>query len=327
MTVQEHPAIGVPAEPRPETAGTGVHAPMPEGGSQEAVDRAPEKPIHVYDFRRPTTLAREHSRVLEVAFETFARQWATQLTAKIRLICQITSEQVLMQSYNEYAASLPPTTAMVLCATDQVEAKAVIQFPAAAALHWIDHMLGGQGSALPGERRFTSIEHALVQKLMDDALEGLHYSLGSLLTTELGFHSVQYNAQFAQAAATADLMIVAQFEIRVGDSACRASVAIPADLLIPQLGEANPTATTENARDLLEAQLVNVPVDVSLQLAPVGVLPSDVLDLAVGDLLSLPHPQHRPLNVVVNGHRLAHAAVGSSGSRLACVVVNTEENA
>lgn len=33
-----------------------------------------------YDFRRPMTLAREHGRVFEMAFETFARQWGTQLT-------------------------------------------------------------------------------------------------------------------------------------------------------------------------------------------------------------------------------------------------------
>ncbi len=34
-------------------------------------------PPEVYDFRRPMTLAREHGRVLERAFETYARQWAT----------------------------------------------------------------------------------------------------------------------------------------------------------------------------------------------------------------------------------------------------------
>ena len=67
----------------------------------------------VYDFRRPTTLAREHSRVLELAFETFARQWGTQLTAKVRVLSQVECLSVQMQTYDEYAASLPATTAMV----------------------------------------------------------------------------------------------------------------------------------------------------------------------------------------------------------------------
>jgi flagellar motor switch protein FliM len=56
------------------------------------------------------------------------------------------------------------------------------------------------------------------------------------------------------------------------------------------------------------------------------VKPGLVLDLAVGDVLNLDHPQHRPLNVTVDGQTLAQAAVGASGSRLAGVIVSTEEN-
>jgi flagellar motor switch protein FliM len=77
-------------------------------------DAAPHRAdVDVYDFRRPTTLAREHSRVLEVAFETFARQWGTQLTANTRTRCLVSFRQVVMLSYNEYAASLPAATTMV----------------------------------------------------------------------------------------------------------------------------------------------------------------------------------------------------------------------
>ncbi len=284
---------------------------------------APEAPV--YDFRRPTTLAREHSRVLELAFETFARQWATQLTAKVRVLSQVTCNSVQMQSYDEYAASLPATTAMVLCELDGVAPKGVIQFPTVAALSWVNAMLGGTGVPVADERTFTQIEHALVRRLMDDALEDLRYSLGSLLVAPIAVDAIQYNSQFAQAAATAELMIVAAFELRVGDSVAEATVALPAVVLLPQLGETNPTHSTENARELVDAQLARVPVDVSLRLAPATVKPSVVLGLAVGDLLPIPHPHHRPFDLAVGGHPVAGAALGSSGNRLACVIVKTED--
>jgi flagellar motor switch protein FliM len=279
----------------------------------------------VYDFRRPTTLAREHSRVLELAFETFARQWATQLTAKVRVLSQVTCMSVQMQTYDEYAASLPATTAMVLCELDGLAPKGVIQFPTVAALSWVNAMLGGTGVPVPNERTFTQIEHALVRRLMDDALEDLRYSLGSLLATPIAVDAIQYNSQFAQAAATAELMIVAAFELRVGESVAEATVALPAVVLLPQLGETNPTHSAENARELVDAQLARVPVDVSLRLTPASVKPSVVLGLAVGDLLPLPHPHHRPFDLAVGGHPVAGAALGSSGSRLACVIVKTED--
>jgi len=281
--------------------------------------------VEVYDFRRPTTLAREHSRVLELAFETFARQWGTQLTAKVRVLSQVTCDHVIMRTYDEYASSLPATTAMVLCPVAGFSAKAVIQFPAAAALSWVSHMLGGSGTTSAPERTFTQIEQALVRRLMDDALEDLRYCLASVLVAPITVGGIQYNSQFAQAAATADLMIVATFSMRVGESTATATLALPADTLLPQLGETNPTTSPANHAELLQAQLASVPVDVSLQLTPIRVLPSVILGLAVGDVLPIPHSKHRPLDVVVDGQPLARAAVGSNGSRLACIVIDTEE--
>ena len=281
------------------------------------------RPVDVYDFRRPTTLAREHTRVLELAFETFARQWGTQLTAKVRVMSQVNCDQVLMCTYDEYAASLPATTAMVLCRLDDLAARTVIQFPTSAALSWVTHMLGGNAGQPLLERKFTQIEQALVRRLMDDALEDLRYSLGTLLVAGITVDAIQYNSQFAQAAAMSDLMIVAKFAIRVGDRTASATVALPAEALLPQLGEANPTSTTENAKLLVRAQVAWIPVDVALQLAPAPVLPGTILKLAVGDLIRLPHPEHRPLSLTVDGQTLASAAVGSNGSRLACSVIST----
>jgi flagellar motor switch protein FliM len=230
-----------------------------------------------------------------------------------------------MQTYDEYAASLPATTAMVLCELDGFAPRGVIQFPTVAALSWVNAMLGGSGEPVASERTFTQIEHALVRRLMDDALEDLRYSLGSLLTAPIAVAAIQYNSQFAQAAATTELMIVAAFQLRVGDSTASATVALPAAALLPQLGDPNPTSSTEDARELIDAQLSRVPVEVSLRLAPATVKPSVVLGLAVGDLLPLPHPNHRPFDLAVGGIPVAGAALGSSGSRLACVIVSTED--
>ncbi len=292
---------------------------------QQRAQDAPQRTVEVYDFRRPTTLAREHSRVLELAFETFARQWATQLTAKVRVLSQVSCEHVLMHSYDEYAAALPATTAMVLCTIEGTAAKAVVQFPASAGLSWVARMLGATSDAEMPERIFTQVEQALVRRLMDDALDDLRYSLGSLLVAGVSIDGIQYNSQFAQAAPTSELMIVASFSVRVGDHRAQATVALPASVILPQLGEANPMSPVETARGLIEQQLGSVPVDVVLRLAPAPVLPGTVLGLAVGDILPLPHSQHRPLDLVVDGHELADAAVGINGSRLACVVVSTKE--
>ncbi len=64
-----------------------------------------------------------------------------------------------------------------------------------------------------------------------------------------------------------------------------------------------------------------------LRMRPASVNPSTVLSLAVGDVIPMPHPLTRPLDLAVEGEFVAHAAIGTQGAALACVVVDLEESA
>ncbi len=286
---------------------------------------ARERSVSVYDFRRPATLAREHSRVLELAFETYARQWGTQLTAKVRVKSVVRLDDVFMQSYDEYAASLPAVTAMVLCAVEGSDAKLVVQFPSPSALGWVNRMLGATSDSPMPDRKFTQIEQALVRGLMDEALEDLSYSLGPLLVEAVRVDTIQYNSQFAQAAAPGDLMIVAVFTMTVGDVSAPATLAVPASILLARLKKVNQSESRGYAPALIGAQLEQVPVELSVRLSTSFVTPSQVLGLAVGDVLPLPHVENRPFDVTLDGTRLATAAPARNGSRAAAVIVTIEE--
>ncbi|MGN6751137.1 MAG: flagellar motor switch protein FliM [Intrasporangium sp.] len=284
---------------------------------------APERRVvEPYDFRRPTTLAREHSRILEAAFDSFARQWGTQLTAKVRAKSTATTESVIVQTYDEYVASLPTVTCMVRCVLDATAAKMVVQFPTPAALGWIARMLGGHSDKPGLERKFTPIENALVKALIDEALDVLVYSLGPLLPEEPRVESIQHNSQFAQAAATSDLMVVVTFTLQVGETTSVMTLAIPADTLLPQLGAVNPMASSDNAAELVGHQIGEVPVDVAVRLLPTAVTPEQVLSLRVGDVLPLPHHSREPFRVTVGGLELARAMVVRTGTRAAAQIVS-----
>ena len=109
-----------------------------------------------------------------MAFETFSRQWGTQLTSRLRVLCQVTFEQVEMRSYDEYVRALPNMTAMVLCTIDQNRSTAVLQLPVDSMLLWIDHLLGGPGLPVEdNEREFTPIEWSLLRGMLTSALADL----------------------------------------------------------------------------------------------------------------------------------------------------------
>jgi flagellar motor switch protein FliM len=287
-----------------------------------------------YDFRRPMTLAREHGRVLEMAFETYARQWATQLTSRLRVMASVTLESVEMRSYDEYVGALPAMTAMVMCGVEPGRSTGVLQLPLDTAMGWIDHMLGGPGAPLDVEREFTDIEWQLLRDLLQHALADLTYAFASVCPLDVTLRSVQYNPQFVQAVAASEPVIIATFALRVADREATATLMIPADVLLGSLraGEALDSRTADEiaahfaARERITEQVLDVPVGVQVRFAPLTVNAAHIARLAVGDVVSLRHNADLPLDVVVGDVRLGTAAIGSSGARLACLVVTSEEN-
>lgn len=291
-------------------------------------------PPEPYDFRRPMTLAREHGRVLEVAFETFGRQWATLLTSRLRVVTQLTLESVEMRSYDEYVRTLPTTTVMVMCTVEPGRSAAVLQLPMDATMLWVDYLLGGPGLVLEAtDRELTEIEWHLVRDLFQHALSDLTYAFAALAPLEMTARSVQYNPQFVQAVPASEPVIVATFDVTTGEQSTTLTFMTPADVLLASLlaGEkldnrpADEVRAHHAALEDLANQVGEVPVGVSVRFRPVTVTAAKISGLEPGDVIPLAHRADHPLDVVVGDVVLARAALGSNGSRLACLVVTSEE--
>jgi flagellar motor switch protein FliM len=322
--------VGHPPIETGVTVNDSMHAP-----ARPAARRARTQEPESYDFRRPMTMVREHARILEMAFETFARQWGTQLTARLRVMSQVTLDELTLRTYDEYVRSLPPTTAMVLCTIEETRQTAVMQFPVGTAMVWIDYLLGGSGRGDEREgRELTEIELSLMRDLLRPALGDLSYAFAALLPLDVTVRAVQYNPQFVQAVGASESVLVASFTVRSGEREDTATFMVPAELMLAALrsAEGSDARSADERRTQaaavvdLEAAVQRVPVEVSVRFSPVTVHPREVIDLAVGDVLPLYHPSTKPLDVVVDGVVLAHAAAGNNGSRLACMVVTVEEN-
>ena len=287
-----------------------------------------------YDFRRPLTLARDHARQLEIVSQRFARMWGTQLAARLRATCSVTFDALALMPYEEFIASLPQPTGVVLCQMEPSRQTALVQMPVSTMLVWVDYLFGGTGRGDDREgRELTEIEFTVVKDLLQLALDDLHYAFSPLLVTTLAIKSVQYSPQFIQAAGAGDGVIVVRFTLHAGDRADPAALMLPAEPVLQAMRDAEGAAILGDeerralaaARQSLETAVADVPVDVSVRFAPMAVRPRQVVQLTVGDVLPLVHPASQPLDVVVDGVTLAHAAAASHGSRLVCQVVAVEE--
>lgn len=309
-------------------------APTPAPAAAPAADgvtrRSSAEPV-LYDFRRPIQLSREHSRMLQVALDGFCRLATTVFTSSLRTVCSVSLTGIEQSTYSEYVDSLDATTYLTIFSAEPLLGKCVLEVPLRAVMTTVDYMLGGPGREDQPERPLTEIETSVVRGLLERLLGELRYSLAPIVSCEPIITGVEYSPQFAQVAGAADVMVAMRLELRIGERAFEMTMCMPFSGLLPHMIRAAapaPVSDRERAQRAQSAaklrdQFQRVPVDVSVRLRPTTLAPPDLAALQPGDAIRLNHPSSAPLEVVVDGINFAHATAGTSGFRLAALIVDT----
>ncbi|QBR92382.1 flagellar motor switch protein FliM [Nocardioides euryhalodurans] len=308
-------------------------APRPASAAARTRRRARASEPTVYDFRRPIQLSREHSRILQLGLSGLARQATTVFTSSLRTVCTVQLLSIAQETYAEYVDSLNAPTYLLKFSAEPMSGLGVLEIPLPAIMSCVDHMLGGPGSAVQPVRPLTDIEGGVVRGLVERLLGEMQYSLAGVVEIDPKLTGIEYSPQFAQVAGAADVMVVATFDLRIGDRAHRMSICLPFSGLQPHLVKAAapaPVSERERAQraraaDLVHRQFEQVPVQVSVTFRPTRLGPDSLGGLAVGDVLRLSHPASAPLDVTVDDTTFAHATPGTQGARLAALIVGTPE--
>ena len=323
------PAPGEPdAQSRPESPVRPAAAPAAAASAPAA--RSSRGEPRTYDFRRPTKLSREHVRVLQIAQEAFARQATTILTTFLRAGARLELVGIEQFSYDDYVVTLPNPVFISTFSLEPLAGKGMLAYPLDIAMAIVDHMLGGSGRAGQPSRPMTAMEITITNHLLDRLLDEFAVSFRTITGIQPALLGHEYNPQLAQAAAGSDTVMVASFTMSVGTREGEATLVLPFSSFAQALNNAASPQLSDSAlrkrkwaAEALTARLNLVPVDVSVRFAPLTVSSSDLLSLAVGDVLLLRHPPDAPLEVTTNDVTFAYAIASNHRRRLAAAIVPT----
>ena len=286
--------------------------------------------LQPYDFQRPIKLAREHTRLLQIAFETFARGVGTLLTTRLRATSHVSLVAIEQLTIGEYIETLTNPTLISVINMEPIGGTTLLEINQSTAMSFLDHMLGGPGGEQP-ERPLTDIEAPLLRGLLERMLAELGQALEGLIDVAPKLGVIEYGTQFLQAFPPSDLVVVASFEMKVGSAECVATLCLPFAQMLPvvrdrgtgmALTEAELAARRVAYENITEG-LASAPIDVAVRFRTVRMRSEDIVGLQPGDVEPLAHPVAVPLTVTVNDTTFAHAVPGNRGSRLACLVVPT----
>jgi flagellar motor switch protein FliM len=285
-----------------------------------------------YDFRRPTTFAREHVRSLAVAHEVFVRRFASGLNSALRTVVQMEPLSVEQMSYDDYIRSMPNPTVLTTIGLAPLPAAAVLEMNVQLALVLVDRMLGGQGVPVP-PRRPTEVETHLLHELVATGLGAFSETLKPLAEVTPQIGDVDYNPQLVQVVAPSEVVLLLTYRMTIAQGARSeglVTICYPYSTLGPALTQlsnnlwldqalpSGPVAAVEPLRE----ELPTVPVRVVIEAEPIGVRARDLAGLRPGDVLRLDHGVDQPLRGTIGGSHVVSGHLGRRGRRLAFQVTD-----
>ena len=288
----------------------------------------------IYDFSKPMKLPREYARIMEMAIEAFSRYWANQLVARMHVVVTAEIGDLIMRSYDDYIATLPTTTCVVITEFQGGRNRGILQFPRQTALAWVEHLLGGQGDldSTP-DRELTDVEVSVLHDFLKRVLADMDLAFAGITKLDTKLRDVEYAPQFVQVMDGSTPVLFAPIQLKTGDHVDECTLMMPVAMITDAIhqGATNDTRSEEQKKESAQVRhrlvdiLEDVPVEVAVRFTPRKVNPRELHGMAVGDTLPLIHPQSRPLDLVVDDIVLAEAAAGTSGSRLAAMVISVDK--
>lgn len=283
-----------------------------------------------FNFRRPNKFNRDHFRAFQIVHETFARQLTTVFSTTLRTVSNVSLVGIEECSYGEFIESADNPSFMAILQISPLPGASLFHMRLPLAMGIIERLLGGPGKGPFPERPLTDIESIIMRDLTDRCLREMTYSYESLFEVHAKTMQLESNPQFAQVSAPSDMVLLVNFEVRVGDTVGIAQLCIPyaslqhkLDSLVGgHLFKDRPSVDPVAIEKALQSRMLDAPVDVDVMFNTVTMTGADVLQLAVGDVLPLRHSVNTPLTVKVDGVPQLLAKPGRQGKRLACQVVD-----
>jgi flagellar motor switch protein FliM len=248
-----------------------------------------------YNFRKPNRISKDQVKMLFNIHESFGRLFSSSLTTLLRGLVEMELKNVEQATYGEFILSLPQPTCLVIFNMDPLKGGAAMEVSANVLFRLIDRLLGGSGLLPVRLREFTEVEQVLIERIAIRAMADLQQAWQHAGTFGFRVEHLETNPQFVQLTAPNEVVIVATFDIKLGEETGQMSLAFPHLLLEPIMPKLNSQRyfrtsqrTTSPEEDAsLRENVVHMSLDVRGVLAEVQVPVRRLLGLSAGDVLPL----------------------------------------
>ncbi|SHJ58691.1 flagellar motor switch protein FliM [Anaerobranca californiensis DSM 14826] len=286
--------------------------------------------IRVYDFRRPNKFSKDQTRTLQMIHENFARLITSYLSSNLRSIVQVSVASVDQTTYEEFIRSVPNPTIINLFSINSGEGQALLEINPSIAYTIIDRLLGGPGKTIKDSRPLSEIEQRIIKLVTDKILTILNEAWLNVTNLKAKTAKIETNPQFLQIVSPNETVAVIVFKVILGESEGFMNICIPYISIETMIDKLNAhfwfSQSTNNIpenQSNVEAGLKKTYLPIAVELGKTTITIKDLLELQVGDVITLDQLTTEPLIVKVQDKVKFLATVGLLRNKLAVQITET----
>ncbi len=205
--------------------GGGAGAPAPPRPDRR---RTAADDLQVYDFRRPARISKDRKRSLQAMYGLLCKSLEGWLTGRVRDQIELELQSVEQLSFGEFMLALPsPCASYIVDVGGEYQNQGVIDFGHELAYFLVDRLLGGAGIPSFPDRGLSQLERLVVRVVAERISVQLGEAWKDYVELELGISGFESIPEMLQVANREDPVLVANIEVRIGDTSSLLLVCLP----------------------------------------------------------------------------------------------------
>lgn len=255
--------------------------------------------VRPYNIAKQERIVRGRMPTLEIINERFARLFRIGLFNFMRRTAEISVGPVRVMKYSEFIRNLIVPTNLNLVHVKPLRGTALFIFDPNLVFLVVDNLFGGDGRfhmRVEG-RDFTPTEQRIIQRMLEVVFAEYKKSWEAIYPVDFEYVRSEMNTQFANIATPSEVVVTTTFSIELGAGGGDFHVCMPyamiepiRDLLYSSM-QGERLEVDERWAKLLTKQVQVAEVDLIANLGKAPVTLGQVLNMKVGDVISLEIPE------------------------------------
>jgi len=296
-----------------------------EGGGATAAAAA-ESGTRPYNIATQERIVRGRMPALDVINDRFVRLIRVSLFNFLRRTPEVSLLPVKVVKYSEFIRNLVVPTNLNIMAMKPLRGSTLFVCEPSLVFTVIDSMFGGDGrfrTHIEG-RDFTGTEQRIIQRLLGVFTEEYQKSWKPVHEVSFEYVRSEMHTQFANIATPSEVVVVSSFKIDLGESGGALHICIPYSTIEPIRDVLYSTMQGDHFEPdrrwlrMLQKQVQLADVELVAKLAHIPVTIQQLLNMKVGDVLSVDMPQR--VEASVDGVPIFECEYGTSSSQYALKV-------